>query len=204
MLNLHIINYLKFTKLTQFLYSIFTVPYWKIHGIIHHLKDLGLWDFFYPPTWTTRTSIQSREHHVFGTLIFMISWFIIEAFTSYLCPVRDWVEKSLELWDSIPNCQFWNSQWAAVIARVIKNCSFVNWEGFLPTLFTRYLNMFEVSLCMCVARLIAYPWSASCGWTWTSFAWCVGYWTKVDVGLYLTKMDVRLYLTICFYSLWWW
>uniref|UniRef100_A0A2C9WGL5 Proteasome activator Blm10 middle HEAT repeats region domain-containing protein n=1 Tax=Manihot esculenta TaxID=3983 RepID=A0A2C9WGL5_MANES len=57
---------------------------------------------------------------------------------------EDWVEKSLELWDSIPNCQFWNSQWAAVIARVIKNCSFVNWEGFLPTLFTRYLNMFEV------------------------------------------------------------
>ncbi|XP_050236349.1 proteasome activator subunit 4 [Mercurialis annua] len=56
----------------------------------------------------------------------------------------DWVRKSLELWDSIPNCQFWNSQWAAVIARVIKNCNSINWEGFLPTLFTRYLNMFEV------------------------------------------------------------
>ncbi|KAF2298087.1 hypothetical protein GH714_013491 [Hevea brasiliensis] len=56
----------------------------------------------------------------------------------------DWVKKSVELWDSIPNCQFWNSQWAAVIARVIKNCSLVNWEYFLPTLFSRYLNMFEV------------------------------------------------------------
>ncbi|KDP36327.1 hypothetical protein JCGZ_09542 [Jatropha curcas] len=56
----------------------------------------------------------------------------------------DWVKKSVELWDSIPNCQFWNSQWAAVLARVIKNCSFINWECFLPTLFTRFLNMFEV------------------------------------------------------------
>eukprot|EP00257_Ricinus_communis_P023552 XP_015583567.1 proteasome activator subunit 4 [Ricinus communis] len=56
----------------------------------------------------------------------------------------DWVKKSLELWDSIPNCQFWNSQWAAVVARVIKNCNFINWECFIPTLFTRYLNMFEV------------------------------------------------------------
>ncbi|WCJ32534.1 Proteasome activator subunit 4 [Euphorbia peplus] len=56
----------------------------------------------------------------------------------------DWVRKTLELWDSIPNSQFWNSQWAAVIARVIKNCKSINWECFLPTLFSRYLNMFEV------------------------------------------------------------
>ncbi|CAI0540944.1 unnamed protein product, partial [Linum tenue] len=57
---------------------------------------------------------------------------------------NDWVRKTMELWESIPNCQFWNSQWAAVIARVIKNYDFVDWEGFLPVLFTRYLNMFEV------------------------------------------------------------
>ncbi|CAI0396876.1 unnamed protein product, partial [Linum tenue] len=57
---------------------------------------------------------------------------------------NDWVRKTMELWESIPNCQFWNSQWSAVIARVIKNYDFVDWECFLPVLFTRYLNMFEV------------------------------------------------------------
>ncbi|XP_073268925.1 proteasome activator subunit 4 isoform X1 [Populus alba] len=55
-----------------------------------------------------------------------------------------WVKKSLDSWDSIPNSQFWNNQWAAVIARVIKNYNFIKWECFLPTLFSRYLNMFEV------------------------------------------------------------
>ena len=52
----------------------------------------------------------------------------------------------MKYWDSIPNCQFWNSQWAAIIARVVKNYSFIDWECFLPTLFTRFLNMFEVSM----------------------------------------------------------
>ncbi|GLT79522.1 hypothetical protein SLA2020_510070 [Shorea laevis] len=56
----------------------------------------------------------------------------------------NWIRECIELWDSIPNCQFWNSQWTAVIARVIKNYSFINWEGFMPSLFTRFLNMFEV------------------------------------------------------------
>ncbi|CAK7323879.1 unnamed protein product [Dovyalis caffra] len=55
-----------------------------------------------------------------------------------------WVKNSLDLWDSIPNSQFWNNQWAAVIARVIKNNNFIDWECFLPMLFSRYLNMFEV------------------------------------------------------------
>ncbi|KAJ6770850.1 PROTEASOME ACTIVATOR COMPLEX SUBUNIT 4 [Salix purpurea] len=55
-----------------------------------------------------------------------------------------WVKKSLNVWDSIPNSQFWNSQWAAIIARVIKNYDFIDWECFLPMLFSRYLNMFEV------------------------------------------------------------
>ncbi|XP_024015525.1 proteasome activator subunit 4 isoform X2 [Eutrema salsugineum] len=55
-----------------------------------------------------------------------------------------WIKNCLELWDSIPNCQFWNSQWTAVLARVIKNCSFIDWESYLPMLFSRFLNMFEV------------------------------------------------------------
>ncbi|XP_039061137.1 proteasome activator subunit 4-like [Hibiscus syriacus] len=56
----------------------------------------------------------------------------------------NWIRECMELWDSIPNCQFWNSQWTAVVARVVKNCKFIIWECFLPTLFTRFLNMFEV------------------------------------------------------------
>ncbi|KAK4398681.1 Proteasome activator subunit [Sesamum angolense] len=47
-------------------------------------------------------------------------------------------------WGSIPNCQFWNSQWASVTARVIKSYSCIDWEVFLPDLFNIYLNMFEV------------------------------------------------------------
>ncbi|CAK9321738.1 unnamed protein product [Citrullus colocynthis] len=57
---------------------------------------------------------------------------------------HNWIEECMKYWDSIPNCQFWNSQWAAIIARVVKNYSFIDWECFLPTLFTRFLNMFEV------------------------------------------------------------
>ncbi|KAA8527119.1 hypothetical protein F0562_008652 [Nyssa sinensis] len=57
---------------------------------------------------------------------------------------RDWINICMDQWDSIPNCQFWNSQWAAVTARAIKNYNFIDWECFLPMLFTRYLNMFEV------------------------------------------------------------
>ncbi|EOY11863.1 Proteasome activating protein 200 isoform 7 [Theobroma cacao] len=56
----------------------------------------------------------------------------------------NWIRECMELWDSIPNCQFWNGQWTAVMARVVKNYKFINWECFLPTLFTRFLNMFEV------------------------------------------------------------
>ncbi|KAM1341287.1 hypothetical protein ACFX2F_005761 [Malus domestica] len=57
---------------------------------------------------------------------------------------HDWIKEFFHLWDSIPNCQFWNSQWAAVIARVVKNYKLIDWECYLPALFTRYLNMFEV------------------------------------------------------------
>ncbi|XP_057765375.1 proteasome activator subunit 4 isoform X2 [Salvia miltiorrhiza] len=56
----------------------------------------------------------------------------------------EWIRKCLDHWTSIPNCQFWNSQWASVTARVIKNYKFIDWESFLPDLFNIYLNMFEV------------------------------------------------------------
>ncbi|CAA7016339.1 unnamed protein product [Microthlaspi erraticum] len=55
-----------------------------------------------------------------------------------------WINNCLELWDSIPNCQFWNNQWTEVLARVIKKCSSIVWESYLPMLFSRFLNMFEV------------------------------------------------------------
>eukprot|EP00262_Sarcandra_glabra_P003482 TRINITY_DN14214_c0_g1_i1.p1 TRINITY_DN14214_c0_g1~~TRINITY_DN14214_c0_g1_i1.p1 ORF type:complete len:1823 (-),score=279.41 TRINITY_DN14214_c0_g1_i1:199-5139(-) len=57
---------------------------------------------------------------------------------------HDWIKQCFDQWDSIPNCQFWDIQWAAVIARCIKSYNFIDWECFLPVLYTRYLNMFEV------------------------------------------------------------
>ncbi|XP_058114656.1 proteasome activator subunit 4 isoform X2 [Magnolia sinica] len=57
---------------------------------------------------------------------------------------QDWIKQCLDLWDSIPNCQFWDIQWAAVMARCIKHYNSIDWECFLPVLFTRFLNMFEV------------------------------------------------------------
>ncbi|XP_047249355.1 proteasome activator subunit 4 [Capsicum annuum] len=55
-----------------------------------------------------------------------------------------WIVTCLVRWDSVPNSQFWNSQWASITARVIKNYSFIDWEPFLPDIFNKYLNMFEV------------------------------------------------------------
>ncbi|KAK6149467.1 hypothetical protein DH2020_016992 [Rehmannia glutinosa] len=56
----------------------------------------------------------------------------------------EWMRICLDHWGSIPNCQFWNSQWASVTARVIKSYNSIDWERFLPDLFNIYLNMFEV------------------------------------------------------------
>lgn len=56
----------------------------------------------------------------------------------------DWVSQCLDLWVSVPNCQFWDVQWASVMERCLKNCKHIDWECFLPSLFTRYLSMFEV------------------------------------------------------------
>lgn len=57
---------------------------------------------------------------------------------------QDWVGDLITIWGSIPNCPFWNSQFTAVLARVIKNYDHLTWEPLLPVLFTRFLNMFEV------------------------------------------------------------
>ncbi|KAK8926304.1 hypothetical protein KSP39_PZI018786 [Platanthera zijinensis] len=56
----------------------------------------------------------------------------------------DQIREFVELWNSIPNCQFWDIQWASILARCVKNCKSIDWECFLPALFTRCLNMFEV------------------------------------------------------------
>ncbi|XP_066369880.1 proteasome activator subunit 4-like isoform X2 [Miscanthus floridulus] len=58
----------------------------------------------------------------------------------------DWIKNCLDIWDSVTNCNFWDIQWASIIARCIKNSRSVNWDAFLPLLFTRYLNMFEVPI----------------------------------------------------------
>ncbi|TVU11540.1 hypothetical protein EJB05_45133 [Eragrostis curvula] len=58
----------------------------------------------------------------------------------------DWIVQCLDLWNSITNCNFWDIQWASIIARCIKYSSSVNWDDFLPMLFTKYLNMFEVPI----------------------------------------------------------
>lgn len=57
----------------------------------------------------------------------------------------DWITDCLNLWVGMPNCQYWDFQWVAVLARCIKHSTTIlEWEGFLPVLFTQYLNMFEV------------------------------------------------------------
>ncbi|KAL5200763.1 hypothetical protein ABZP36_021966 [Zizania latifolia] len=58
----------------------------------------------------------------------------------------DWIAECLDIWGSVTNCNFWDVQWASIIARCIKSSRSVDWEKFLPLLFTRYLNMFEVPI----------------------------------------------------------
>ncbi|WOL13929.1 proteasome activator subunit 4 isoform X2 [Canna indica] len=55
-----------------------------------------------------------------------------------------WIKECLDLWETLPNCQFWDIQWTTLLARCIKSCKAIDWEQFLPALFSRYLNMFEV------------------------------------------------------------
>jgi len=78
------------------------------------------------------------------------------AMKSYNWICSDWITECIDLWESIPNCQFWNSQWADVIARVVKNYHNVDWEGLLPLLFAKYLNMFEVSISIILIHILIY------------------------------------------------
>lgn len=54
------------------------------------------------------------------------------------------IEQCFRIWNSVPNSPFWNSQWTAILARIIKNYDVIIWEPFLPIFFTNFLNMFEV------------------------------------------------------------
>eukprot|EP01018_Ginkgo_biloba_P025866 Gb_28179 [translate_table: standard] len=56
---------------------------------------------------------------------------------------NDWMADCLSLWVGMPNCQFWDFQWTAFVSRCIKHCMAIDWECFLPVLFSQYLNMFE-------------------------------------------------------------
>eukprot|EP00250_Pteridium_aquilinum_P007746 c17405_g1_i1 orf=311-5854(-) len=59
----------------------------------------------------------------------------------------EWFAECLGLWDGVPYCQYWNSQWASLAGRCIKK-SFcmpnLNVEQFVPILFSRFLRSFEV------------------------------------------------------------
>jgi proteasome activator subunit 4 len=59
---------------------------------------------------------------------------------------RDWVVEAIRTWEAMPNCRFWTFQWASLMSRVIKDShvTFGDWEDFVPTLFTFYLQSFEV------------------------------------------------------------
>lgn len=119
---------------------------WKILGITRPLKVLGSWDCFFLQTLTTPISFQCKEcRYLWNPHSLQRSWFGCSNW-SFHFDDSNWIKVCMDQWDSVPNCQFWDFQWAAVTARVIKNCNFINWECFLPMLFTRYLNMFEVSV----------------------------------------------------------
>ncbi|KAJ3677567.1 hypothetical protein LUZ60_003291 [Juncus effusus] len=57
----------------------------------------------------------------------------------------EWIEKCFGIWESVPNCEYWNMQWLSIFARSIKHCELIEWRIFLPRLFTHFLNNFQVS-----------------------------------------------------------
>ncbi|XP_031478674.1 proteasome activator subunit 4-like isoform X3 [Nymphaea colorata] len=57
---------------------------------------------------------------------------------------NSYIQTCLDLWVLNPHSEFWEVKWADLIGRCIRNCSSVDWEGFLPEIFTHYMNMFEV------------------------------------------------------------
>lgn len=122
--------------------------WWRTHGIMLLLRVLGLSDFFSLLTSKIWISFKSKECS-FLFCNFFILWMgfhFDDTFDIFHLCFSEWIKKCLDHWGSIPNCQFWNSQWASLTARVIKNYKFIDWESFLPDLFNIYLNMFEVTL----------------------------------------------------------
>lgn len=59
----------------------------------------------------------------------------------------EWFADCLELWDAVPYCQYWNSQWASLVGRCIRNSVCMpnlHLEQFVPVLFSHFLRSFEV------------------------------------------------------------
>lgn len=58
----------------------------------------------------------------------------------------DWINECLGLWADLPNCRYWNLQWASLIARCIKHSrgSSFDWKPFLQPLFSNFVRSFEV------------------------------------------------------------
>ncbi|KAG0602531.1 hypothetical protein M758_10G020700 [Ceratodon purpureus] len=57
-----------------------------------------------------------------------------------------WVNECLSLWAGLPNCRYWNFQWASLMARCIKHSkgSSFDWKPFLQPLFSNFVRSFEV------------------------------------------------------------
>ena len=158
------------------------------------MKDLGLWDCSFLQIWTIGTFLHSKKHIFLGTPILCVCLFSCDVFGKInflLLACSDWIKSCIDLWDSIPNCQFWNSQWAALLARVIKNCNFIDWECFLPTLFARYLNMFEVGVSHSSKDDVSY----SC---FIVHALCT-IWSSVLIKISLLSIKKKLLYSYIFY-----
>lgn len=67
-------------------------------------------------------------------------------------PWKDWISEWIRLWAAVPNCKYWDIQWAGLLARAIKHVppADVDWEPYLPFLFTQFLNAIEVGIKSCL------------------------------------------------------
>jgi proteasome activator subunit 4 len=111
---------------------------------------------FFPPTaaieiWREfRPAFEDLSHNSSLEAVGFVSLFLpstlhIDGDVDTALLTRDWLIEVLHLWAAVPNCNFWNLQWASLLSRVIKHSSsWEVWEPLLPTLFTFYLRSFEV------------------------------------------------------------
>lgn len=59
----------------------------------------------------------------------------------------EWLATCLHLWNEVPNCPYWDLQWASLVGRCIKKKASMpklDMEQFVPLLFSHYLSSFEV------------------------------------------------------------